>query len=251
MAGGVLRGVWSEVAAGVAALLFPGTDACPFCGSHHDPEPVGVPAPPSFPCLDGVLLPLAGLCARCGKPQPGDSGLCGDCWRQAPPFARTRALGVYAGPLREAIHRLKYHGEAHLARPLGALLAVRLRQAFPPPDVIVPVPLHPGKLRRRGFNQSELLAREAGGRLSIPVAPDALARVRATEAQSRLGGGAREANVGAAIVAAAPWRVLGKSVLILDDIYTTGATASACAEALIAAGARRVDVLVVAIGLRG
>lgn len=237
--------------AGVAALLLPGADACPFCRRRHEPVPAGIGTTGYFPCLDAVLLPPRDLCSRCGKPWPGDGGLCGDCWRQAPPFGQARALGIYAGVLRQAIHRLKYRGETHLAGPLGALLASRLRQAFLPPDMIVPVPLHPEKQRRRGFNQSELLAREVGRRLAITVAPEVLIRVRATSAQSRLGGPAREANVHGAFAVVVPWRVLGKSVLIIDDIYTTGATVAACAEAMTAAGARRVDVLVAALGLRG
>jgi ComF family protein len=206
------------------------------------------------------LPPQTGaLCARCGEalePQP-DTGaaLCRPCRAAAPPFEKAVAHGVYAGNLRTLVHLLKYDGMEGLAVRLGALAA---GQALAVPElpeavVIVPVPLWPAKRRQRGFNQAELLARGALAamrkqrpEMRLRLGLDALERRRATESQAGLSPHERRANVRGAFFVRHPAKVDGKDVLLIDDIYTTGATARACSQALKSAGAQRVWVATVA-----
>ncbi|MCZ7544770.1 MAG: phosphoribosyltransferase family protein [Anaerolineae bacterium] len=113
-------------------------------------------------------------------------------------------------------------------------------EGVPPPDLILPVPLHANRQRWRGYNQSTLLAEALGVRLEVPVAADALARVRDTRAQVGLSARARRQNVSGAFVVRAPHRVSGRTILLVDDVVTTGATLAACAEALYQADAEAV-----------
>lgn len=116
------------------------------------------------------------------------------------------------------------------------------RYPFAPGALLVPVPLHPVRLRSRGFNQALLLARPLGRALGLPVAPRALRRIRRTQAQPGLGAAERRVNLAGAFVVCHPATVSGRHVVLVDDVLTTGATANACAGALRAAGASRVDV---------
>ena len=156
-------------------------------------------------------------------------------------LVQLESCSTFSGPARAAVHTLKYDGERRLAEPLGALLAARWRRAGVAADLLVPVPVHPGRLRERGFNQAELLAQVAGRRLGIAVLP-ALRREQVTEAQHGLGRGARASNVGGAFVADGrlSHHLRGRWVVLVDDVVTTGATLSACAAALTRAGATAV-----------
>jgi ComF family protein len=165
------------------------------------------------------------------------------------------AHGVYAGKLRTLVHLLKYDGMEGLAARLGALAAEQALAVDGVPQnlVVVPVPLWSGKRRQRGFNQAELLARGvvAAMRKHRPemrarLVAGALERQRATESQAGLSPHQRRANVRGAFFAPKPAAVDGQEVLLVDDIYTTGATARACSQALRSAGARRVWVATVA-----
>jgi ComF family protein len=140
--------------------------------------------------------------------------------------------------LRGAIVQFKYHGEwaraAHLGEPLATTIA-HMQQV----DALVPVPLHPSRLRQRGFNQSLLLAQHAGGLLGVDV-KEALIRTRRTDAQVNLGADERQANVAGAFAGQPHISVAGLSVVLIDDVVTTGSTLSACADALVGAGAASV-----------
>jgi len=154
---------------------------------------------------------------------------------------------AYGGPARACLHALKYDGERRLVRPLAALMGRRWREAAVGGDVLVPVPVHAARLRDRGFDQAELLARACGHELGLPVV-EALRRQARTAAQHALGRGARAGNVGHAFVVDArrAAAVRGRWVVLVDDIVTTGATLSACADALYMAGARAVSGLALA-----
>jgi ComF family protein len=150
---------------------------------------------------------------------------------------------------RRLVHAVKYDGLSTLAEPMGALLTPTLTHWGIAPDLIVPVPLHRSRERRRGFNQAALLARSLGERTSVPVADRLLRRTRATPPQVRTGGvEARRANVAGAFAVTEPARVSGRTVLLVDDVCTTGATLRACADALRAAGTRIVYGLAFAQG---
>jgi ComF family protein len=133
--------------------------------------------------------------------------------------------------MREAIHRLKYSNSQDLAAPLGEMMVSYWREAPFPADVIVPVPLHTRRLRERGYNQAALLARELGKGVGLPVLERALIRVRYTSPQVDLNAEERKENVQGAFHCPTD-RVAGKSVLLVDDVYTTGATLEACSLAL-------------------
>lgn len=194
------------------------------------------------PCQE-TLLPLTSCCPRCAR--PGLPSICLSCHREPPPYAAVSAPFLYGGQLAVALLRFKYSAAGHLARALGRLLAPSLRAALSvrPATLVVPVPLHPRRLRRRGYNQAALLAAQAQG---APLSPAsrALRRLRPTRSQAGLSPPQRLENLRGAF-AAGP-AVRGRSVLLVDDVMTTGATAWACSEALLEAGAAEVRVLVLA-----
>lgn len=150
----------------------------------------------------------------------------------------------FGGPARACLHALKYDGERRLAQPLGRLMARRWRAVGIGGEVLVPVPVHAARRRERGFDQAELLAQEAARALGLPVVA-ALRRAARTTAQHALGRGARAGNVGHAFSVDTPLgpAIAGKWLILVDDVVTTGATISACADALYGAGARAVSGL--------
>jgi ComF family protein len=146
-----------------------------------------------------------------------------------------RAPLLYVEPTNRLIHRLKYEGYFALARPLSDFLIEGWPEWDQPPDLILPIPLHPRRQRRRGYNQSELLARPLAQRLGIQFSSAALRRTRHTVPQVGLGPIERADNVRGAFSADAQV-VAGRRILLVDDVLTTGATMSAASEALLAAG---------------
>lgn len=159
-------------------------------------------------------------------------------------FDAAYTYGSYEGTLQKLIQLFKYSGIHPLARPLGGLLV----DAYPRSeqiDVIVPVPMHWWRRWTRGFNQAELLAKEVAGRTGVPVR-DAARRRRWTTPQAGLSNSSRRKNVSSSFEVPKPAAVRGLRVLLVDDVFTTGATVSACAAALKRAGARRVSVLTLA-----
>jgi ComF family protein len=229
-------------------LLFPAV--CPICGgrSHGRRR-----RPFCGACWAALpLLPPPG-CRVCGRALPGLAGdlACDACRREPPPFAYARAVAAYRGGMREAIHALKYRGRTAVAAPLAELMAEAGRPllpegAAPGLDALVPVPLHPGRLAERGFNQAELLAVACARRWERPLLRRALVRVRATRPQTDLDAADRRRNVAGAFAVARPREVAGRRLLLVDDVLTTGATARAAARALGQAGAAEVGVLTLA-----
>lgn len=186
-------------------------------------------------------------CAACDEAlRPREFAFCDACAPLLDPGERVGSglcAYVYGGPLVEAIRRFKYGRRTELAGPLGTLLAARAAELAGEVDAIVPVPLHPARLRRRGFNQAALLARPVARALAVPLVTNELRRVRDTPSQAGLDGAGRLQNVRDAFVAL---RAPGSRVLLVDDVRTTGATLAECAEALSVAGVERVLTLVLA-----
>ena len=197
-------------------------------------------------CLRGVTFVEPLLCVRCGKPGIS-AGVCARCRTSPPGIDHIRSVAYFDGVLRRAIHKLKYQGCTVLAEPLGGLLAEYwVRQSeFPTPDLVVPVALHASRLRERGYNQAALLARRLADHVGADVDETSLVRRRATIPQTELGGDQRRENVRDAFRCVGE-NLVGKRVLLVDDVCTTGATLEACAAALYAGGATTVDALTLA-----
>jgi ComF family protein len=174
------------------------------------------------------------LCRRCGAEVESARRSCG-CRKRLRALSRLRSAAAYEGPIEVALQRFKYHGWRRLAEPLAVLMAERLVVEGLAASWAVAVPLHSSRLRQRGFNQSELLARELRQRLTLTKPPGELVRTRATPPQVGHDRHWRLENVRDAFA----WRgesLAGRSILLIDDVATTGATLEACAAALRSAG---------------
>jgi len=219
----------------VVDLLFP-----PRCVACHR---LGAWLCPDCQARIEVIRPP--VCRRCGLPleesaplpsaSPRHASGAGAHCREGPrEFDGLLAYAFHTGPLRQAIHALKYEDLRSLAAPLGKLMAEGWNTLAPrnyDMDVIVPVPLHSSRQRERGYNQATLLARELGTRLQRPVVEDVLIRVRATAPQVGLNVQERRANVHGAFQCVNA-RLAGQRVLLVDDVCTTGATLEAACAAL-------------------
>ncbi|MBN2369194.1 MAG: ComF family protein [Vicinamibacteria bacterium] len=188
------------------------------------------------------------LC-RCGHVlPPGLAGPCGRCRRGLTEFEAGASIGPYEGGLRTLVHELKFRGRRRVASRLAEVCleipAVSALLASRP--IVVPVPLHGRRLRERGYNQSALIAGALARRAGLSCVSGALERRRWTPPQTGLSAAARRANVAGAFVVRQPAAVAGRTVILVDDVYTTGATIRACARALRDANAREVRVLTIA-----
>ncbi|ANB19641.1 ComF family protein [Dokdonella koreensis] len=180
-------------------------------------------------------------CARCALPLPMAAPHCGACIRRPPPFTAAWAAFRYAHPLDLLETRFKFGGDLAAGRVLADLMIERTRLDPPArPDALLCVPLHTGRLRRRGYNQALELARPLARALDLPLLHDALVRTRATSAQTGLEAPARRRNLRGALALRAGI-ALPAHVAVLDDVMTTGATLGECARVLAAAGVARVD----------
>jgi ComF family protein len=203
------------------------------------------------PCWSAIRFISEPFCACCGLAfdfAAVEGALCGECLTRPPPFAQARAVLRYDEHSRKLITQLKYADQTHLAAAYGAWLAASGRALVEASDVIVPVPLHYWRFVGRRYNQSALLAYALARHCGLPVMPDALSRTRHTKPQASLSRVQRLENVKNAFVvkprhAAA---VLGRRVLLIDDVQTTSATVSECSKALVKAGAASVKVLTLA-----
>ncbi len=222
-------------------LIFPPTCAgcgrvghlvCPACAQLAEPAPLAV-------------------CRRCGRIQPAPVAQCAHCAAlDDQPLAQVHAAALHTSPVREFIHLLKYEQRPDLAPALGRYLAAALlrpewdglRDAF---DAVVPVPLHAERLAERGYNQAELLARALSRRIHVAVRTDLIRRARHTRSQVGLNAQERADNVQDAFLADPA--CAGMTLLLIDDVYTTGATLHACAAAARNAGAHRVCGLTLAM----
>jgi ComF family protein len=232
------------VSRGLDALLPPG---CPLCGGPVDRQRSLCAA-----CFSRIGFITAPFCERCGVPfgaaGQAAAGLCPSCVERVPAFRRARAALRYDASSRDLILPLKHADRLELAPVLASMMARAGAGLMAGADVLVPVPLHRKRLFHRRYNQAAVLALLLGRAARRPVWPDALMRVRATEALEEKTPEQRVAMVAGAF-RVRPHRVskvVGRTVLLVDDVMTSGATADACAQALLAAGAAAVDVLLAA-----
>lgn len=198
----------------------------PLCGTCHT----------AF-CSKEIRSPL---CVKCGDPfisKEGTDRACGKCLTIKVPFNLARSSFVYDGAVAESIHRLKYTGKVILAYPLGALMASCAEVLPIKPDVVVPVPLHIERLKARGFNQSLMLAKIVAKRLGVKTDCSNLKRIRPTLPQIGLKHDERAENVAGAFKVIDSLVFKNKKILLIDDVFTTGATIKECAKTLKKAGA--------------
>lgn len=205
------------------------------------------------PCQKAVEPIIAPFCQRCGLPfATGPLHVCGRCFRHEPTFRQARAWAYYeragrsAQPLSTAIQRFKYQRNLGIGASLAQLAAEHCMLADEAYDCILPVPLHVDRLRWRGFNQSLLLAQAIGKRHEIGVDAFVLHRVKSTPPQTQLSERERRANVRGAFAVSDSTRLAGKRLLVVDDVYTSGATVEECARTLYQEGAQAVDVFTLA-----
>jgi ComF family protein len=198
-------------------------------------------------CGETVVFAESPLCPRCGLPYEGQGTdhLCSSCLASPPQFERARSAVLYGGAAAEALIRFKYGSNPAIAKPLGNML-VPVAKGSGPSDAIVPVPLHPRRLRARGFNQSALLAGYVAAALRVDFRPGFLNRVRDTANQAGLSRAERLANIKGAFEAANRTRIKGKRILLVDDVVTTTATVREASSTLIEAGAESVEVICLA-----
>lgn len=185
-------------------------------------------------CLSATPRAQPPRCSVCWM--PGSEDVCGRCRAEPPGFEAARCPFVYQGAARDAVHALKYDGLSALAPAMAAAMADCLREWSPAVGAIVPVPLAGARKRGRGYNQSELLARELSRLSGLPMAKGVLARRKGGPAQARASDeAARRSNVAAAFEAR-PRDGLAGPLLLIDDVMTSGSTLDACARALVEAG---------------
>jgi ComF family protein len=208
-------------------------------------------------CWGHIQLVSSPQCEICGAPFLGASGgdhTCGPCLARRPVFVRARAWACYPTdesadhPLRQVVQKFKYGRKVSFGKPLGRLLTSGCRDFWNDSnaDLIVAVPLHPKRLRWRGFNQSVLLARQVSRAANIPLDLFTLYRSKETPPQTQLNEEERRRNVRAAFAVRPQNSIGGKTILLVDDVYTSGATVNECSRVLKQAGAEAVYVLTLA-----
>jgi len=206
-------------------------------------------------CDKQVHFITGSICRICGTTfpdSPAEGHLCGDCLEKIPYFSCARAIFSYKDIIFNAIHKFKYKKDLSSGEILASFMA-----GFPFPDIdfadyslMIPVPLHIKRLRERGFNQSLILARAIGEKRNIHVDFSVLKRHKFTLTQTRSNKKERKQNIRGAFEITDREKIAGKSILLIDDVYTTGATVNECAKTLIKGGAQKVFVLTLARVLR-
>ncbi len=224
--------------------------------------------PPRCPICDGVVLPEEGICdlcrkkvryvtepacMQCGQPLENPrQEFCPDCMKKKHGFVQGKALWVYEEGVKASVYRFKYQNKREYGKVYASEIALRYgawikRQGI---EAIVPIPLYRRKQKRRGYNQAEILAKELGRALGIPVCTDLLIRVRDTKPQKTLNDAERKNNLKNAFKTAQNIVQL-RCILVVDDIYTTGSTLDSAAAVLKEAGAARIYACCISIGQNG
>lgn len=210
-------------------------------------------------CLSDFVPVESPLCTVCGVPfksREGRDHICGECLSGPRHFHRARAAAVYTPVMMALVRAFKYNGKIQLAQPLGVLMAMTYRRFWPQSDIdlVLPVPLHRKRFRQRGFNQAYSLVRDwtepesplAGLSPAVVIAKEVVSRIRPTASQTGLGRQDRLQNIKKAFRVDKKPLIEERRILLVDDVYTTGATADECAKTLLKSGAARVDVLTLA-----
>lgn len=223
-------------------ILFP--SSCPLCQNpttHHKTAPVC-----SY-CWDTVKPYDGAICRRCGAPLVSNASLtCGECLKDETDFTYARSFGLHDGALKKAINLFKFHGIKHLSKPLSEKI---FHMELPGADMVLPVPLYKKRLRERGFNQSALLGKYLSKRLGVPLNLSSLVRNRDTRPQVGLSAKERKKNIRNAFEVKEEKIIKGRRLILIDDVFTTGATAKECSKVLHKAGAQEVFVITLSHGV--
>ncbi len=235
---------------GILGLVFPAH--CALCAVPLAP---GRPTPLCDRCWDALPSIRQPYCPRCGRQIRGATLVpfdtpCGECRIEKPRFGICRSAGLYEGSLRECVHLLKFGDRRELAAAMGLFMAECLARELPGAkyDALVPVPISRARLRERGFNQARDLARALGARAGMPVEARALTRGEGRPSQRTFSRAERCKNVCGDFTVSDAGAVEGRRLLLIDDVYTTGATVDECVRVLLRAGAEAVDVFTLARG---
>lgn len=231
-------------------ILFP-VSACNLCrekGRYHSRRPW------CDQCQDEIITAQSSMpvCKKCGKYlKVLDGACCSDCRENPPEFKIARSVGPYDNDkLRKAVKVLKFLCRRYMSVKMGNMMAdvVIEEPGFWPIDILIPVPISRGNLKQRGFNQSELLAKQIGKVLKKRMCSNLLCRVKETPSQRELTKEEREENLLCAFEVTEPAKIKGKNILLVDDVYTTGSTIKECTRTLMEAGAESVSVITWATG---
>jgi ComF family protein len=244
-------------------ILFP--EICPVCkkpSRNHRIAPV-------CPACWKEITPYNGpICQICGKPLVSQASItCADCIVDKPIFKMARSFGIYEGALRVAINLFKYYGIKRLSKPLSEMIFTLLGNKYLsgfkinstqgesqcrgetlPVDVIIPVPLYKKRLRQRGFNQSALFAKHLANHIGVPLLLNCLIKIRDTKPQVGLSAKERRENIRNSFAVISRKFIQGKDILLVDDVFTTGATVRECSKLLKKAGVEDIYVLTLAHG---
>lgn len=216
---------------------------CPLCGRI---SPRGI----CGDCREKAVQVREPLCMHCGRPLKDETGeFCPDCRKGCSAIRQGRSLWVHEEPVSAALYRFKYKNRRCWGTIFAGELAARYEEQIRRWQIeqIIPIPLHPSRQRKRGYNQAEILAVELGLQCGLPVRTDVLFRIRRTTAQKKLGREERINNLKGAFGVSAAWKPCS-NLLLTDDIYTTGATMEQAARILKKAGVQNVFFLTISIG---
>ncbi len=236
-----IRSLPGRIAGVSLDLIYP--PRCPVCGKVRDLK--GGQVCPA--CSSSLPSPGRNRCMKCSRPVPEGEEYCRDCLGRTHRFSEGRAVFLYEGVIRRSILSCKYGCHPRYADFYGDAMAWEAKDLFERfrPDILVPVPMHPAKERARGFHLTRLLCSRVSAGTRVPSAPGLLKKTVPTASQKSLSGYARRLNLAASIEAGPVEE--GMRVIVIDDVYTTGSTIDACAQALIRAGAASVGFLTFAI----
>lgn len=234
---------------GLIELMFPPGKRCPVCNQE-----LSLQNGLGKNCFHKIALISKPYCEKCGRPLRLDVAgkrICDQCETTPYFFEKSRSVAIYEGALREYLADLKYRYRPELGEALGELLVewFKFHQVFGKIDLIIPIPIHHQKMVIRGYNQAELLANPLQRYLGIKQKSDIMIRHVFTETQNSLHKEARFNNVRGAFQVKNALEVSNSNILLVDDIFTTGATVSEAARILLRAGASRVNVLTLATGV--
>ena len=233
-----------KIAEGLLDIFYP--PRCLFCGRSMLDEPGRHIC--AF-CLGLIDLVRSPRCRKCGcalDPAAGaEDRICGACLKKAPFFDSAESAVYYREPAAGLLHRLKYHGDTTVIGGIEEIMrSVEVSERFHQCDIIIPVPLHPRRLKDRGLNQSLVLASAVFKEYRYKIVPDALKRIKNTKPQTGLDGRARRKNLRNVFQVKNVETIAGKNICVVDDVFTTGTTINECSKTLKKAGARSVHAWV-------